>query len=42
VFRSIQIGSVWRAERPQKGRFRQFTQCDLDVIGGTDGLAEMN
>src|SRR5438445_4164264 len=33
VFRSIQIGPVWRAERPQKGRFRQFTQCDLDVIG---------
>jgi histidyl-tRNA synthetase len=41
VFRSIQIGSVWRAERPQKGRFRQFTQCDLDVIGEPSLLAEM-
>jgi len=41
VFRSIQIGSVWRAERPQKGRFRQFTQCDLDVIGESSVLAEM-
>jgi histidyl-tRNA synthetase len=33
VFRSIQIGSVWRAERPQKGRYRQFVQCDIDIIG---------
>ena len=31
--KAIQIGSVWRAERPQKGRYRQFTQCDIDVLG---------
>jgi histidyl-tRNA synthetase len=41
VFRSIQIGPVWRAERPQKGRFRQFTQCDMDVIGEPSILAEI-
>lgn len=40
VFRSIQIGPVWRAERPQKGRFRQFMQCDIDVIGDSTGLAD--
>ncbi len=33
VFRSIQIGPVWRAERPQKGRYRQFVQCDIDIMG---------
>jgi histidyl-tRNA synthetase len=33
VFRSIQIAPVWRAERPQKGRYRQFVQCDIDIIG---------
>ncbi|GGC07100.1 histidine--tRNA ligase [Cellulomonas carbonis] len=42
VFRSLQIGSVWRAERPQKGRFRQFTQCDIDVIGEAGILAEVD
>jgi histidyl-tRNA synthetase len=31
--KAIQIGPVWRAERPQKGRYRQFTQCDIDVVG---------
>src|SRR3982751_4354809 len=41
VFRSIQIGSVWRAERPQKGRYRQFVQCDIDVIGEAGPLAEV-
>ncbi|MDG2150046.1 MAG: histidine--tRNA ligase [Planctomycetota bacterium] len=40
-FRSIQIGSVWRAERPQRGRFRQFTQCDIDVLGEASILAEI-
>lgn len=40
VFRAIQLGWVWRAERPQKGRYRQFLQCDLDVIGEASGLAE--
>jgi histidyl-tRNA synthetase len=41
VFRSIQIAPVWRAERPQKGRYRQFTQCDIDVIGESADLAEI-
>ena len=41
VFRSIQIAPVWRAERPQKGRFRQFVQCDIDIIGEQSSLAEM-
>jgi len=41
VFRSIQIGPAWRAERPQKGRFRQFLQCDIDVIGEPGNLAEV-
>ncbi len=40
-FKSIQIGSVWRAERPQKGRFRQFTQCDIDFIGNKEVTAEI-
>lgn len=40
VFRSIQIGPVWRAERPQRGRFRQFLQCDIDVVGEPSILAE--
>ncbi len=35
VFRSIQIGPVWRAERPQKGRYRQFVQCDIDIMETT-------
>ncbi|WP_228542458.1 histidine--tRNA ligase [Nocardia sp. XZ_19_369] len=39
-FRSLQIGPVWRAERPQKGRFRQFYQCDIDMIGEPTVLAE--
>ena len=41
VFRSIQIAPVWRAERPQKGRYRQFVQCDIDIIGEAGPLAEM-
>ncbi|MDJ0339208.1 histidine--tRNA ligase [Cryobacterium sp. PH31-O1] len=41
VFRSIQIAPVWRAERPQKGRFRQFMQCDIDIIGEAGPLAEI-
>jgi histidyl-tRNA synthetase len=41
VFRSIQAAPVWRAERPQKGRFRQFVQCDIDVIGEAGPLAEI-
>jgi histidyl-tRNA synthetase len=41
VLKSIQIGPVWRAERPQKGRYRQFMQCDIDVIGEAGPLAEV-
>src|ERR1700712_2806711 len=41
VFRAIQIAPVWRAERPQKGRFRQFVQCDIDIIGEAGPLAEV-
>lgn len=40
-FKSLQIGNVWRAERPQKGRFRQFIQCDIDILGEKSNLAEM-
>ncbi len=39
-FRSLQVGPVWRAERPQKGRYRQFYQCDIDIIGEPAILAE--
>lgn len=41
VFRAIQIGPVWRAEKPQKGRYRQFTQCDIDILGEPSALAEI-
>lgn len=41
VFRSIQIGPVWRAERPQKGRYRQFVQADIDIIGESGVIAEI-
>ncbi len=40
-FKALQIGSVWRADRPQKGRFRQFTQCDIDILGDESNLAEI-
>ena len=40
-FKSLQIGESFRADRPQKGRFRQFTQCDIDVIGDETNLAEI-
>ncbi|MBO4901611.1 MAG: histidine--tRNA ligase [Lachnospiraceae bacterium] len=40
-FKALQIGSVWRAERPQKGRFRQFVQCDIDILGDPTNLAEI-
>lgn len=40
-FKALQIGSVWRADRPQRGRFRQFTQCDIDVLGDPTNLAEI-
>jgi histidyl-tRNA synthetase len=41
VFKALQIGPVWRAERPQKGRYRQFMQCDIDIIGDSSDLAEI-
>ncbi len=41
VFRAIQIAPVWRAERPQKGRYRQFVQCDIDILGEPGALAEI-
>jgi len=40
IFRRYQIGPVWRAERPQHGRFREFYQCDVDIIGEASHLAE--
>ncbi|MCP1110141.1 histidine--tRNA ligase [Ohessyouella blattaphilus] len=40
-FKAMQIGSVWRADRPQKGRFRQFTQCDIDILGDDSPLSEI-
>ncbi len=42
VFKAIQTGPVWRAERPQKGRYRQFVQCDIDIIGDSSNLAEID
>ncbi|WP_144719316.1 histidine--tRNA ligase [Agrococcus jejuensis] len=41
VFRSIQIAPVWRAERPQAGRYRQFVQCDIDIVGEPGIQAEL-
>ncbi len=40
-FKALQIGNVWRADQPQKGRFRQFTQCDIDILGDGSILAEI-
>lgn len=40
-FKALQMGSVWRADRPQKGRFRQFTQCDIDILGDASSMAEI-
>lgn len=40
-FKALQMGSVWRADRPQKGRFRQFVQCDIDILGEPSNLAEI-
>lgn len=41
-FKALQIGPVWRADAPQKGRFRQFMQCDMDIIGDGSVLAEID
>lgn len=40
-FKALQIGNVWRADRPQKGRYRQFMQCDIDILGEPSNLAEI-
>lgn len=40
-FKALQIGSVWRADRPQRGRYRQFMQCDIDILGEPSNLAEI-
>ncbi len=40
-FKALQIGSVWRADRPQRGRYRQFYQCDIDIFGESSNLAEI-
>lgn len=40
-FKALQIGNVWRADRPQRGRYRQFTQCDIDILGDGSNLAEI-
>lgn len=40
-FKALQMGYVWRADRPQKGRYRQFMQCDIDILGEPSNLAEI-
>lgn len=40
-FKALQMGSVWRADKPQKGRYRQFVQCDIDILGDPTCLAEI-
>ena len=40
-FKALQMGDVWRADRPQRGRYRQFMQCDIDILGEPSNLAEI-
>ncbi len=40
-FKALQMGNVWRADRPQRGRFRQFMQCDIDILGESTYMAEI-
>lgn len=40
-FKRYHVGTVWRGERPQKGRYREFVQCDFDTIGTTSNLADI-
>lgn len=40
-FKALQMGNVWRADRPQRGRYRQFMQCDIDIVGDPSNLAEI-
>ena len=41
-FKALQMGNVWRADRPQRGRYRQFMQCDIDILGEATNLAEID
>lgn len=41
IFKAVQIGNVFRAERPQRGRYRSFVQCDVDIIGDASNIAEI-
>lgn len=41
-FKALQMGNVWRADRPQRGRYRQFMQCDIDILGEASNLAEID
>ncbi|MBR5336386.1 MAG: histidine--tRNA ligase [Lachnospiraceae bacterium] len=41
-FKALQMGNVWRADRPQRGRFRQFMQCDIDILGDNSCMAEID
>ncbi len=41
-FKALQMGNVWRADRPQRGRYRQFMQCDIDILGEPTNLAEID
>ena len=40
-FKALEMGNVWRADRPQRGRYRQFMQCDIDILGEPSNLAEI-
>ena len=40
-FKALQMGRVWRADRPQRGRYRQFMQCDIDILGEPGNIAEI-
>ncbi len=40
-FKALQMGNVWRADRPQRGRYRQFMQCDIDILGESSIIAEI-
>ena len=40
-FKALQMGNVWRADKPQRGRYRQFMQCDIDILGEATNLAEI-
>ena len=40
-FKALQMGNVWRADKPQRGRYRQFMQCDIDIFGEATNMAEI-